>query len=270
MADTALSPAAGDDVDDSPTGSLQQLERGLAVIQAFSHENPALSISDASRITGVNRATVRRVLLTLEKLGHVRQEGRLFTLTPRVLNLGWAYLSSLNLWEVARPVMQDLVETVGETCTASTLDPPDIVYVARVLTRQHMVMNARIVGSRLPAAPTAHGRVLLAGLTPEELDEFLDQYPLTAYTERTVTDPARFREVITAIRESGWTISDQETEMGLRSAATAIRRSDGRTIAALGISGPTVRTSNEEMRERFVPLLVQTAGTISRSLSYNE
>ena len=257
-----------DGVSQRSADSLQQLERGLAIIQAFSAENPRLSIADASRLTGVSRATARRILLTLEKLGYVRQDGRMFSLTPRVLNLGWAYLSSLNLWELARPAMEDLVETGGETCTASTLDPPDIVYVARVLTRRHLVTSTRIIGSRLPAAPTAHGRVLLAGLTPDELDDFLETYPLRSYTEYTVTDPVRFREVIAATRENGWTISDQEGEIGLRSAATAIRRDDGATVAALGVSGPTSRVSLDDLRERLLPLLLKTAETISESLPH--
>src|ERR1700722_6816738 len=115
--------------------SLQSLERGLAVLQVFSAERSALTLSDVARLTGITRATARRILLTLEKLGHVRSDGRLFSLTPRVLTLGWAYLSSLNIWEVAQPLMQDLSEKTGKSCSMATLDPPAAVNGAHVATR---------------------------------------------------------------------------------------------------------------------------------------
>ncbi len=142
---------------------LQSLERGIAVIQVFSHEHPSLTLSEVARLTGMTRATARRILLTLEKLGHVRSDGRRFSLTPRVLTLGWAYLSSLNLWEIAQPLMEDLVQETHESCSAATLDLPDIVYVARVPTRRIMTI-ALGVGTRLPAHATSMGRVLLADL----------------------------------------------------------------------------------------------------------
>src|SRR6266540_6999945 len=127
--------------------SLQSLERGMAVIQVFSRETPALTLSEVARLTGITRATARRILLTLEKLGHVRSDGRLFSLTPRVLTLGWAYVSSLNFSELAQPLMEDLVEETGESCSAGTLDLPDVVYVSRVPTRRIMTI-ALSVGSR--------------------------------------------------------------------------------------------------------------------------
>src|SRR4249919_3136297 len=118
--------------------SLQSLERGIAVIQIFSNERPALTLSEVARLTGITRATARRILLTLEKLGYVRSDERLFSLTPRVLTLGWAYLSSLNLWEIAQPYMEQLVEKTEESSSAATLDLPEVVYVARVPTRRIM------------------------------------------------------------------------------------------------------------------------------------
>ena len=141
---------------------LQGLERGLAVIQAFSHATPSMTLSEVARQTDMSRATARRILLTLEGLGFVRSDGRQFALSPRVLSLGWAYLSSLNLWDIARPFMQDLSAEVEETCSACTLDLPDIVFVARVPSKRILMMSLG-VGSRLPAYATAMGRVLLAG-----------------------------------------------------------------------------------------------------------
>src|SRR4051795_12161598 len=196
--------------------SLQSLERGIAVLQVFSQERPALTLSEVARLTGITRATARRILLTLERLGHVRSDGRRFSLTPRVLALGWAYLSSLNLWEIAQPLMEDLVEQTGESCSAATLDLPDVVYVARVPTRRIMSITLG-VGTRLPAHCTGMGRVLLAALPDSELDAFLADTTLEAFTDRTITDTAGLRRVIETVREAGWALVDQELEIGLRS-----------------------------------------------------
>src|SRR3989304_5039851 len=137
--------------------SLQSLERGLAVIQVFSREHPALTVSEVARLTGITRATARRILLTLEELGHVRSDGRLFSLTPRVLALGWAYLSSLNLWDIAQPLTEELVEKTGESSSIATLDLPDIVYVTRVPTRRIMTIALRVGPPPPRAAPPPLG-----------------------------------------------------------------------------------------------------------------
>src|SRR5690349_20622670 len=180
--------------------SLRSLERGIAVIQVFSRDRPALTLSEVARLTSTTRATARRILLTLEKLGHVRSDGRLFSLTPRVLSLGWAYLASLNLPDLAQPLMESLVEQTKESCSMATLDPPDIVYVARVPTRRFMTVTLA-VGARLPAHATSMGRVLLAGLDDELLDAFLDDVPLERFTERTITDPGALRAAVLETRE---------------------------------------------------------------------
>jgi IclR family pca regulon transcriptional regulator len=245
--------------------SLQSLERGIAVIQVFSREHPALTLSEVARLAGITRATARRILLTLEKLGHVRSDGRLFSLTPRVLTLGWAYLSSLNLWEIAQPLMEDLARETKESCSAATLDLPDIVYVARVPTGRIMTITLG-VGSRLPAHATSMGRVLLADLPPDELDRFLDETPLERYTERTITAEERLRAELATVREQGWALVDGELETGLRSIAAPIRGADGRTIAALNTSASSSRVSLEEFRSRFLPALVETAAAISANL----
>lgn len=248
-----------------PTQSLQSLERGIAVIQVFSHEHPALTLSEVARLTGMTRATARRILLTLQKLGHVRSDGRLFSLTPRVLTLGWAYLSSLSLWDVAQPFMQELVARTRESCSAATLDLPDIVYVARVPTSRIMSITLG-VGSRLPAHATSLGRVLLADLPTEELERYLAETTLEAYTPHTIVEPARLREALAEVRAQGWALADEELEVGLRSIAAPIRRADGRTIAALNVSGAVARVSMEELTGRFLPDLLATAEQISLSL----
>jgi IclR family pca regulon transcriptional regulator len=235
------------------------------VLQVFSHDRPALTVSEVARLTGITRATARRILLTLEKLGHVRSDGRLFSLTPRVLSLGWAYLSSLNLWEVAQPLMEDLVEETRESCSAAALDLPDIVYVARVPTRRIMAI-ALGVGTRLPAHPTSMGRVLLADLPDDELDRYLAETPLVRFTEHTITDPERLRATLHEVRVNGWALNDEELEIGLRSIAAPIRGAGGRTTAALNVSAAASRVSTPELESRFLPALLRTADQISESL----
>ena len=234
--------------------SLQSLERGMAVIQVFSRERPALTLSEVANLTGITRATARRILLTLEKLGHVRSDGRLFSPTPRLLTLGWAYLSSLNLSELALPLMETLVEETHESCSAATLDLPDVVYVARVPTRRIMSITLS-VGTRLPAHCTSMGRVLLAALPADELDRYLSRATLAAWTERTTTDPDRLRAALDETRQRGWALVDQELEIGLRSVAAPIRRGPD-TIAALNVSSAVSRVSLDDLRRRILPPLV--------------
>jgi IclR family pca regulon transcriptional regulator len=248
------------------TDTLQSLERGLAVLQVFSKDHPRLTLSDVARMAGITRATARRILLTLEHLGYVRADGRLFSLTPRVLSLGFGYLSSLNLWEIAQPFMDELVEQTHESCSAATLDLPDIVYVARVPTRRIMTI-ALGIGSRLPAHATSMGRVLLADLPDEELEEFLATGPLHPSTERTTIDVDEFRASLRRVREQGWSMVDQELEMGLRSIAAPIRGADGRVVAALNIAAAAPRVGLDELRGHFLPLVLRTAEQIS--LAFN-
>ncbi len=253
----ATMPAARDQ-------SLRSLERGIAVIEVFSRERPALTLSEVARHANVTRATARRILLTLEKLGHVHSDGRLFSLTPRVLSLGWAYLASLNLPELAQPLMEDLVERTKESCSMATLDLPDVVYVARVPTRRIMTV-ALGVGTRLPAHATSMGRVLLAGLPDEDLDRFLERAQLERYTERTITDADALRAAVLETRERGWALVDQELEVGLRSMAAPVTRAPVGTVAAVNVSAAAQRVSLEDFRERFLPLLLETAASISRA-----
>ena len=244
--------------------SLQSLERGIAVIQVFSRDRPALTLSEVARMTGITRATARRILLTLEEVGHVRSDGRLFSLTPRVLSLGWAYLSSLNLWETAQPLMEELSERTNESCSAATLDLPDVVYVARMPTRRIMAISLG-VGSRLPAHCTSIGRVLLAGLPDDELEAFLAEAELEAFTEHTITDRARLRAAVHTVRAEGWAMVDQELEIGLRSISAPLRVG-GATIAAINLAAAAPRVPVDELRGVMLPELRRTAELISAAL----
>jgi IclR family pca regulon transcriptional regulator len=250
------------------TDTLQSLERGLGVLQVFSKDHARLTLSDVARLAGITRATARRILLTLEHLGYVRADGRLFSLTPRVLSLGFGYLSSLNLWEIAQPFMERLVEETHESCSAATLDLPDIVYVARVPTRRIMTI-ALGIGSRLPVHSTSMGRVLLADLPDAELDAFLATGPFEPCTERTTTDPEELRTAVRRVREQGWSMVDQELEMGLRSISAPIRGADGRTIAALNLAAAAPRVGLDELRGQFLPALLTTAEQISTAFTHS-
>jgi len=244
---------------------IQSLARGLAVLQVFSRQHPAVTLSEAASLTGLTRATARRILLTLEELGYVRTEGRRFLPTPRVLAIGYAYLSSLDLWEGAEPHMAELAERTGESCSAATLDGAEVVYVARVPARRVMAVNLS-VGARLPAYPTSLGRVLLAALGPAALDEHLARSELRALTPRTVTDPARLRGILQEVRGQGWALVDQELEDGVRSIAAPVRDRAGRVVAAMNVSGHAGRVSVQQLREQFLPLLLAAAKQVSEQV----
>ncbi|WP_133980218.1 IclR family transcriptional regulator domain-containing protein [Kribbella voronezhensis] len=244
---------------------LQGLERGLAVIRAFSADAPSLTLSEVARDVGITPATARRILLTLEELGYVRSDGRRFSLTPRVLALGWAYLSSLDLGDIAGPFMEELSAKTRESCSIATLDLPDIVYVARVPTSRIMTV-ALGVGARLPAYATSMGRVLLAGLPEEELSAYLESLEAEAHTEHTVTSADELREVVARAGVDGYALVDQELELGLRSIAVPIRDSRGRPVAALNVSAHASRTSRAALRSDVLHPLQECAESISTAL----
>jgi IclR family pca regulon transcriptional regulator len=244
---------------------VQSLERGLAVIRSFSAERPELTLSEVAAETGVTRAAARRFLITLMSLGYVRSDGRLFSLTPRVLDLGYAYLSSMSLPDVAEPHLEALVAEVNESSSVSVLDGGDIIYVARVPTSRIMTV-AISVGTRFPAYATSMGRVLLAGLPDGELDDYLAKLNPQRLTSRTVTGAAALKAEILRTRAQGWTIVDQELEEGLRSVAAPIRDRNGRTIAAINVSVAAARTTIDTIRRDVVPALVATAARIEADL----
>lgn len=244
---------------------VQSLERGLAVIRAFDAEHRELALSDVARSTGLTRAAARRFLLTLVKLGYVNFSQGRFSLRPRVLELGYAYLSSLSLPEVAIPHMEELVAQVNESCSISVLDDTDIVYVARVPTRRIMSITLA-VGTRLPAFVTSMGRVLLAALPDDELEERLSRIEITALTSRTVKDKDALRAILAAVRRQGYAATDQELEEGLRSVAAPLRGPSGTVTAALNVSVHASRASMPVLRRDFLPLTLRTAAAIEEDL----
>lgn len=244
---------------------VQSLERGLAVIRAFDAEHPQLTLSEVARATGLTRAAARRFLLTLVELGYVRTDGRLFSLRPRILELGYAYLSGLSLPEVAQPHMEALVAQVHESCSMSVLDGDEVVYVARVPTKRIMAV-AISVGTRFPAYATSMGRVLLAAQPAGWLEEYLVKAELRPLTRRTITDPAKLRAVLARIHTQGFAIVDQELEEGLRSLAAPIHGDDGSVIAAVNVSAHASRGTSEVIRKELLPPLLATARRIEEDL----
>jgi IclR family transcriptional regulator, pca regulon regulatory protein len=241
---------------------VHSLERGLAVLQVFSPEHPSVTLSQAATLTGLTRATARRILLTLEQLGYVRAEGRHFVPTPRVLGIGYAYLSSMDQWQAAHPFMVELAELNQESCSAATLDGTEVVYVARVPSTRVMSVNLN-VGARVPAYATSMGRVLLGGLHPAMLDQYFAGVRLLPLTPHTVTDEARLRERIAEAREQGWSLVDEELEDGLRSIAAPIYDRYGRLDAALTICGHAGRVTSAQLRDEFLPHLLIAAKQIT-------
>jgi IclR family pca regulon transcriptional regulator len=214
----------------------------------------------------LSRAGARRILLTLQTLGYVSSDGRLFKLTPRILDLGFAYLSSMPMWNLAEPEMQALAARVGESCSAAMLDGADIVYVLRVPT--HKIMSISLgVGSRLPAHCTSLGRMLLAGLSDDEALSLLHASDRPALTRHTVTEPNELLARVRLARKQGWCLVNQELEEGLISLAAPLTDRSGRTVAALNISGQANRTPAKQMQDTMLPALLEAAATISRLLA---
>jgi IclR family transcriptional regulator, pca regulon regulatory protein len=244
---------------------VQSLERGLLVMRALSLPG-SRSLSDVARDTGLSRATVRRFLLTLQHLAYVKESHGRFSLTPRVLELGHAYLSSLTLPELAQPHLERLVGRVRESSSVSVLDGSDVVYVARVPMRRIMTV-AIGVGARFPAYATSMGRILLAGLDNEALQTILDRTPLAPLIPRTTTTRGQFEQELARVRRQGWALVDDELEPGLRSIAVPIRDARGAVAAAVNVSVTTSTGSAADMKRRLLPALRETAGAIECDLT---
>ena len=248
------------------TDFVQSLDRGLAVIRCFSSEHPSLTLSEVAERTGLTRAAARRFLLTLQELGYVGSSGRQFSLRPRVLALGYAYLSSFSVAQIAQPHLEDLAEELHESCSVSVLDGDDLVYVARASANRIMTI-ALTVGTRLPPYPTSMGRVLLAHLPAGELDAYLSRAELRKLTERTVVDPADLRAILATVRSQGWAAVDQELEAGVRSIAVPIEDSSGKVVAAINASAHAARVPMRTLEKEFLPRLLDSARQINSELA---
>lgn len=262
-----LTPSALLDRFSGDANFMASLARGLAVIQAFSMEKRQQTISQLSVKTGLSRAAVRRCLYTLSKLGFAgSDDSRHFFLQPRILSLGHSYISSMPLAASAQPVMRHLTEILHESCSIATLDGIDVVYVARINVTRIMSIDL-VVGSRLPAFCTSMGRVLLANLPPAELESFFERVQFTSFTEKTIVSAEKLRQALRLVLRNGYSLVDQELEIGLRSMAVPIRNPNGKVVAALNVGVHAQRLSVQELQNRFLPQLQAAAQELSLLLN---
>jgi len=238
------------------------LAKGLKVIEAFTAEHPRLSISEAAEISGYDRATTRRCLLTLAELGYCAYDGKYFTVTPRVLRLGTGCLASMPLPRIVQPWLDRLSEEIGQSTSVSILDDGEIVYVARASQRRVMSI-ALMPGSRLPAYCTSMGRVLLAALPPERALELLSAEPLVQRTARTQTDVGELQRILQDVKAAGYASIDQEVEVGLRSIAVPLAGARGQTLAALNVGLAATEEPMQAMVSRYLPALLRIKAELS-------
>lgn len=230
------------------------LGKGLAVIECFDDQHGRLTIAQVAEMARLSRAAARRCLLTLQRLGYASFDGKFFSLTPRVLRLGYAYLASNELPQLIQPFLEKVSEATDESCSASILDGHEVLYIARSARRRIMTVDLG-VGTRLPAYCTSMGRVLLAALDPAEAAQRLqasERRPLTPYTRTRIDE---LLQILNAVREQGYCVIDQELEVGLVSIAVPLTDAGGRTVAAMNVGAQAGRVSAAELPDRFLARL---------------
>lgn len=248
---------------------IEALARGLDVITAFAPGRPVMTLAEVAGAAGLARPTARRILLTLAELGYVRSDERGFALTPRVLDLGTAYVGSMGLWEVARPHLEALSARTGESCSIAQLDGSDIVYVARASVPK-IVSLAVQIGTRFPALPTSLGKVQLAALSPDALERVLAEPTRSGLTPRWRPDPEERDAELRQVRARGWALTDEQLTLGIRSVAAPLRDGSGRVVAGVNVNCHAAETSVEHLLEHHLPLLLATAGEIGADFARRE
>ncbi|MEU8399351.1 IclR family transcriptional regulator C-terminal domain-containing protein [Nonomuraea sp. NPDC048892] len=245
-------------------GFLQSLARGLAVLVALGSARGGLTLADCAKVTGLPRATVRRAVQTLERLGYATAAGGgRFTLLPRVLEFGYAHLSGLTFGEIVQPHLADLVARVRESASVAVLSGDDVVYVARVQTVSLMSVNLT-VGTRLPAYATSMGRVLLAELPEERLASIVPR----RLSARTVASRSELRALLRRAAADGYALVDQELEEGVRSIAVPVRDRTGRAVAAVNVATHAGRATPAALMNDVLPALRETAARMEADLAY--
>jgi len=250
-----------------PRWFVTSLERGLRVISAFGADAPEMTVSEVARRTGISRAAVRRFLLTLEALGYVAEdEQQRYALRPKMLTLGYAFLSSLRIEQLVMPVLRALMKRTTETANLAMLDAGEVAYVARSVAYRPLHMTIH-TGDRLPAYATSLGRVMLAGLTPDELDAYLERTELRSFTPYTCTDPHMLRTLIEQVRREGYALVADEIAVGIISIAVPVRNAAGHVVAAVNISSQSGRWSGDEMVGRFLGSVLEAASELTPAMS---
>src|SRR5690348_6528553 len=252
------------DVMRSQTGPdfIEALARGLDVIRAFTPNRPAMSLSEVATAAGLARPTARRILLTLEELGYIRADNGTFALTPRILELGMAYIGATSIWELARPHMERLVARTGESSSLAQLDGSDIVYVARVAVPK-IITLAVTIGTRFPAMQTSLGKVLLAALPPGEAERVLAEPSRSGITAKWQPGQAERAAALREVAERGWALTDEQLAPGIRSVAAPLRDGEGRVIASVNVTVHAAETPVEVLTGEYLPQLLRAAAAIS-------
>ncbi|HSP59063.1 MAG TPA: IclR family transcriptional regulator C-terminal domain-containing protein [Halomonas sp.] len=243
------------------------LASGLEVILAFDEAHPRMTLSEVATRTAMNRAKARRFLLTLHSLGYVRKQHRHFELAPKVLQLGYAFLSANHYRTVIQQVLEDITAESGESSSLGVLDGDDVIYVARSSSRQRLMAITLSVGTRLPAAYTSMGRVLLAQLPDAQLAAYLERVSLAPHTDKATTDRDTLERRILEVRQQGYAIVDQELDSGLRSIAVPAFDAHGKLLGAINISTNAARVDFDTLTGRYLPLLQESARSIRRHVS---
>lgn len=241
------------------------LARGLEVIKVFTRYTPKMTLSEIAQATGMTRATVRRFLLTLAHEGYVDISGRHFSLRPKILELGFSALSSMDLWDVVQPVINDLSQKLNESCFAAVLDGQSVIYVARATPNRRVNVGISI-GSRVPAHCVSTGRVLLAALPEDELHRYVETMTLTRFTPNTTTSKVQLRSALEEVRRQGWSIVDQEMEVGLRSLSVPVRDGSDQIVAALNVCCPSSRIGLDDMKTRILAMALEASRDITLAL----
>jgi IclR family pca regulon transcriptional regulator len=245
---------------------IQSIERGFAVLLAFDAELPHPTLAELSARTGLSRPAVRRILITLQRLGYVAPSGPRWSLTPRVLTIGQHYAATHGLVEIVQPHLLRVTERTGESASLAMLDGIDVIYVARVHVRRVMSLNVDI-GTRLPAHATSMGRVLAAYADASVVDRIISEGGLPALTSHTITDPIAFRDALHEVRRAGFAIVDSELEDGFLSAAVPVRDGKGEVVAALAYSTSSSRRSPASVAAEVIPVLLESADEIGREVA---
>jgi len=241
---------------------MTSLARGLAVVKAFSDQRRAMTIAQISHKTGIPRAAVRRCLYTLKQLGYADSEANNFFLKPKILTLGYSYLSSTPLTISAQPCLNQVSRSLNESCSLAVMDEGEVLYISRSATSRVMsvALNA---GSRLPAYCTALGRVMLAAMTESQLNDYFSECELRTYTERTLVSEEKLRVLLRDVGQTGYAIVEEELEIGLQSIAVPVRGASGAVVAALNIATQTTRVTRHQLEHAFLPTLLNAASELS-------
>lgn len=251
-----------------PKGSdlfVEAFAKGLAVIRAFGPDSKELTLSQVAERAGVSPAGARRLLHTLVTLGYARADGRVFSLTPAVLDIGYSYLSSLSLREIAPKHLEQFARDYGEICTVSVLDRLDVMYVARAEMRSPLSRRL-VTGERLPAHATSSGHVLLAQLPDSDLEQYLAQAPFERLTHHTLTEAEPLRLAVLNARSSGYALASEQLELGICGLAVPVVDRAGSVVAALTTSLNLAKHRLDDIVPTFLPKLQHLAREIGSGL----